>query len=194
MRRSESNSPAPMEGLPGTPHEQAPREHNPTTIPPLPTDKQAFPVPKTPVSPQCPTSKYRPINPHSFPWPAVTFHPDGMHSAQPAGRLVHGLRRRPGYTHRPLHRYMQRLRRTASRLATLRRGYVHLSDNGHRQTGKAEAMDSRHPQGRRTAHRLPLRRQRAGSTPHQHADRQGSLRHLRPRHLRRRRPDAGNLP
>ena len=172
--------------------EQAPREHNPTTIPPLPTDKQAFPVPKTPVSPNV-LHEIPPHNPHSF-LGRRTLHPAGMHSAQPAGRLVHDLRRRPGYTHRPLHRYMQRLRRTASRLATLRRGYVHLSDNGHRQTGKAEAMDSRHPQGRRTAHRLPLRRQRAGSTPHQHADRQGNLRHLRPRHLRRRRPDAGNLP
>ena len=190
MRRSESNSPAPMEGLPGTPHRNRRRGN---TIPPpfhlfRPTSKR-FPSRKL-QSARMSCMKYRPIT-RILSLAAALFI---LTACTPHNLPVHDLRRRPGYTHRPLHRYMQRLRRTASRLATLRRGYVHLSDNGYRQTGKAEAMDSRHPQGRRTAHRLPLRRQRAGSTPHQHADRQGNLRHLRPRHLRRRRPDAGNLP
>lgn len=43
-------------------------------------------------------------------------------------------------------------------------------------------------------HIVFVRRRSPGSPPHQHPDRRGNLRHLRPRNLRQRRPDAGNLP
>ena len=168
MRRSESNSPAPMEGLPGTPHRNRRRGN---TIPPpfhlfRPTSKR-FPSRK-PQSARMSYMKYRPITrilslaAALFILTACTPHnlPDGWYTASGEGP---DTRIGPSIV-------------TCSDFAALHldslpsgEGTFIYQITGTVKPAKAEAMDSRHPQGRRTAHRLPLRRQRAGSTPHQHA-------------------------
>ena len=189
MRRSESNSPAPMEGLPGTPHRNRRRGN---TIPPpfhlfRPTSKR-FPSRKL-QSARMSCMKYRPITrilslaAALFILTACTPHnlPDGWYTTSGEGP---DTRIGPSIV-------------TCSDFAALHLDSLPSGEGTfiYQITGTVKPeKQKRWTAATRKAHRLPLRRQRAGSTPHQHADRQGNLRHLRPRHLRRRRPDAGNLP